>query len=119
MGKKEPRSPLVIIQQGTPNILDRGSAVKIISNPSRHNSPALEIPEGYWDIFDQMANNPQAPQTSTLQYPIIETTVNTPMKAIPLQNIPTFHGLTSEDPDAFLFEFDLLCQVYDYTINPH
>jgi len=40
------------------------------------------------------------------------------MKAIPLQNIPTFHGLTSEDLDAFLFEFDVLCRGYDYTTNP-
>lgn len=40
------------------------------------------------------------------------------MKAIPLQNIPTFHGLTSEDPVAFLFEFDVLCRDYDYTNNP-
>jgi len=40
------------------------------------------------------------------------------MKAIPLQNIPTFHGLTSEAPDAFLFKFDVLCQGYYYTTNP-
>ena len=46
----------------------------------------------------------------TLQYPIVDTAVNAPMKAIPLQHIPTFHGLTSEDPDAFLFEFDVLRQ---------
>lgn len=39
------------------------------------------------------------------------------MKAIPLQNIPTFHGLTPEDPDAFLFEFDVVCRGYDYTID--
>ena len=39
------------------------------------------------------------------------------MKAIPLQHIPTFHGLTSEDPDAFLFEFDVLCRGYDYTTD--
>ena len=65
-----------------------------------------------------MANNPQAPHTSTLQYPIVETAVNAPIKAIPLQNIPTFHGLTSEDPDAFLFEFDVLCRGYDYTMGP-
>jgi len=66
-----------------------------------------------------MPNNQQQPQTSTLQYPIVDTTVNAPMKAIPLQNIPTFHGLTSEDLDAFLFEFNVLCRGYDYTINPH
>eukprot|EP00253_Pinus_taeda_P028979 PITA_28979 len=40
------------------------------------------------------------------------------MKAIPLQHIPTFHGLTSEDLDAFLFEFDVLCRGYDYTTDP-
>lgn len=38
------------------------------------------------------------------------------MKANPLQNIPTF--LESEDLDAFLFEFDILCRGYDYTTNP-
>ena len=40
------------------------------------------------------------------------------MKAIPLQHIPTFHGLKSEDQDAFLFEFDVLCRGYDYTMDP-
>jgi len=39
------------------------------------------------------------------------------MKAIPLQNILTFHGLISEDPNAFMFEFDVLCRGYDYTTN--
>jgi len=65
-----------------------------------------------------MVNNPQPPQTSTLQYPIVDIAVNAPMKAIPLQNIPIFHGLTSEDPNAFLFEFDVLCMGYDYTTDP-
>ena len=58
-----------------------------------------------------MANNPQPPQTSTLQYPIVNTAFNTPMKAIALQNIPTFHESTLEDPDVVLFEFDFLCRV--------
>lgn len=30
----------------------------------------------------------------------------------------TFHGLTLEYLDAFLFEFDVLCRGYDYTTNP-
>ena len=65
-----------------------------------------------------MANNLRQPHTSTLQYPIVDTDVNAPIKAIPLQNIPIFHGLTSEDSDAFLFEFDVLCSGYDYTTDP-
>lgn len=40
------------------------------------------------------------------------------MKAIPLQHIPTFHGLTLEDLNAFLFEFDVLCRGYDYITDP-
>ena len=40
------------------------------------------------------------------------------MKSIPLQNIPTFHGLTLEDLDALLFEFDAFCKGYDYTNVP-
>jgi hypothetical protein len=62
--------------------------------------------------------NQQQPQTSTLEYPIVDPVANAPMKEIPLQNLPTFHGLISEDPDAFLFEFDVLCRGYDYTYEP-
>jgi hypothetical protein len=40
-----------------------------------------------------------------------------PMKNIPLSALPNFHGLSSEDPDEFLFEFDILCRSYDYITN--
>jgi len=41
----------------------------------------------------------------------------TPMKNIPLSALPNFHGLSSEDLDEFLFEFDILCRSYDYVTN--
>ena len=53
-----------------------------------------------------------------MEYPIVDPVTNSPMKVIPLKNTPTFHGLNSEDPDALLFEFDVLCRGYDYTTNP-
>ena len=28
--------------------------------------------------------------------------------------LPHFHGLTTEDPDTFLFEFSVICRTYDY-----
>jgi hypothetical protein len=59
--------------------------------------------------------NPQRPQTSTLEYSIVDLIANAPMEAIPLQNLPTFHGLILEYLDTFLFEFDVLCRGYDYT----
>ena len=65
-----------------------------------------------------MAQNHPNTQTSTLQYPIVDSAANAPMKAIHLQHVPTFNGLTSEDLDAFLFEFDVLCRGYDYTTDP-
>jgi hypothetical protein len=109
-----------VIGEGTPEILDRGSAIKSPRGSSNQSPqiehPGQEIPEDYWHIFDQMAqpNQPRA-QTSTLEYPIVDPVANAPMKSIPLQNLVTFHGLISEDPDAFLFEFDVLCRGYDYT----
>jgi hypothetical protein len=36
------------------------------------------------------------------------------MKNIPLLELPTFYGKSSEDPDTFLFEFDILCRSYKY-----
>lgn len=40
------------------------------------------------------------------------------MKVIPLQNITTFHGMTIEDLNAFLFDFYVLCRGYGYTTDP-
>ena len=65
-----------------------------------------------------MAYQPPQVQTSTLEYPIVDQVANAPMKTIPLQSIPTFHGMITDDPDAFLFEFDVLYRGYDYTTDP-
>jgi hypothetical protein len=53
-----------------------------------------------------------------LEYPIVDPVANASMKAIPLQILPTFNGLISEDLDMFLFELDVLCRGYDYTSKP-
>jgi len=37
------------------------------------------------------------------------------MKNISPSTLPHFHGLTTEDPDTFLFEFFVICRTYDYT----
>jgi len=55
----------------------------------------------------------------TFEFPIENILVEAPMKNIPLSTLPNFHGLTSEDPDTFLFEFDVLCRSYDYTSNAY
>ena len=48
-------------------------------------------------------------------FPIRETNGDMKMKNISPLALPHFHGLTTEDPDTFLFEFVVLFQTYDYT----
>jgi hypothetical protein len=54
---------------------------------------------------------------STLVFPIFDIPRPgiAPMKNIRLSALPNFHGLSIEDPDEFMFEFDILCRIYDYT----
>ena len=50
-------------------IPDRGSVIKTIpvkAIPSQPRNTFLDIPEGYWHIFDPMAQNQPNTQTSTL-----------------------------------------------------
>jgi len=42
-------------------------------------------------------------------FPIRETNGDTKMKNISPSALPHFHGLTTEDPDTFLFEFYVVC----------
>jgi len=54
---EETQSPQTL---GTLIILDRGSAIKIVPIkviPSQPRNTLLDIPEDYWHIFNQMAQN--------------------------------------------------------------
>ena len=51
---------------------------------------------------------------ATLQFPIQKLEGISPMKNISPSMLPRFHGKATEDPDEFLFEFDILCHSYDY-----
>ena len=55
---------------------------------------------------------------STLGFPISDLPRGaTPMKNIPLSALPNFHGLSSKDPNEFIFEFDILWRIYNYITN--
>ena len=47
-------------------------------------------------------------------FPIQDTNGDNKMKNISPYALPHFHGLTTEDPDTFLFEFVVICRTYDY-----
>lgn len=48
---------------------------------------------------------------------MLEITKNVTMNNIPFPSLPHFNGMTSEDFDSFLFEFDTLCRSNNYTDN--
>ena len=50
-----------------------------------------------------------APVSSSIDFPIGNVISDEPMRSIPLTTLPSFHGLSSEDPDTFLFEFYIFC----------
>ena len=50
----------------------------------------------------------------TFVFPILDISRNINMKNIPLSSLPTFRGRSTEDPDLFLFEFEILCRSYNY-----
>jgi len=56
-------------------------------------------------------------EPSTFRFLIKETNEETKMKNIPHLVLPNFHGLSKEDLDTFLFEFDVLCRSYDYVTD--
>ena len=41
------------------------------------------------------------------------------MKNIPPSSLPTFYGKSNEDPDTFLFKFNILCRSYNYLQDAH
>lgn len=53
----------------------------------------------------------------TFEFQILVTWDEAPMKNIPLSSLLSFQGMALEDPNNFMFEFDVLCRSYEYTSN--
>ena len=47
-------------------------------------------------------------------FPIQDMDISVPMLNIPPYFLPNFHGMRTEDPKIFLFEFEILCRSYGY-----
>jgi hypothetical protein len=50
-------------------------------------------------------------------FPIQETDINVQMKNIHPYVLPNFKGMRSEDPETFLFEFEIICRSYGYSLH--
>ena len=80
---------------------DKGSVVKetqnfVISSPPSFPAEPVEIPSDYWRIF-------MAPTTSTIDFLIGDLEAGAHTKPIHLVDLPSFRGLTSKDPNTFMF----------------
>lgn len=53
----------------------------------------------------------------TFEFPIRDPEGVVQMQSIPPSNLPNFHGSVDEDPDAFLFQFEVFCRGYGYFTN--
>jgi hypothetical protein len=69
----------------------------------------------FGDMADEEGNANN--ETETFGFPILDITIDIAMKDIPLSSLSHFHGMSTEYPDSFLFEFDKLCRSYNYTDN--
>lgn len=49
---------------------------------------------------------------TTFEFPIGDIMGKAQKKNIPLSDLPSFQGMVVEDPDKFLFKFDVLCGNY-------
>jgi hypothetical protein len=65
------------------------------------------------EMEEEEGNENAATETETFGFPILNISRNISMKNIPLSSLPTFRGMSIEDPDLFLFEFNILCRTYN------
>jgi hypothetical protein len=76
-----------------------------------------------WEIYERheeerhIPRNEQENKEEEYTFPIRESGEEAKMKNINPSNLPLFYGLPIEDPDTFLFEFEVLCHTYEYKNN--
>ena len=81
----------------------------------------IREPEDHEEVTGENHHNDDDPPpegtVARLQFPIQQPQGLAPMKNISPSVLPRFHGKATEDPNEFLFEFDILCCSYDYTFS--
>jgi len=91
-----------------------GDQPEIFEEPTWGEDEGEPIPT---DLIAENRNDRGDRERIECAFPIRETNGDTKMKNISPFALPHFHGLTSKDPDTFLFEFDVICRTYDYTTD--
>jgi hypothetical protein len=69
----------------------------------------------FGDMADEEGNANN--EKKTFGFPILNIDKDISMKYITFSSLPNFHGMSTEDPNSFLVEFDILCRSYNYIDN--
>ena len=89
-------------------------------NSSGQNSPIFNNPIANTPFQQQPHNQIHLVMAQpTFPFPLPSLVTNANLKNIPPIALPKSYGLATEDPDTFLFEFDILCHSFDYNTNAH
>jgi hypothetical protein len=112
----------VVISQVETSMVGGNPGLQVGDNFTLHQNPVVEPPLSpspeEFSIFGHMADeeerNREPEGESTFGFPILDLMPNVNMKNIPPSVLPNFRGMVTEDPYAFLFEFDILCRSYNY-----
>ena len=67
------------------------------------------------EMEEEEGNKNASAETETFGFPILDISRNISMKNIPLSSLPTFTGMSTKYRDLFLFEFDILCRISNYS----
>lgn len=79
-----------------------GEKLEIFEEPTRGEEEGVPIPT---NLMDENRNDKGDRERIEDDFPIREANGDCKMKNISPSSLPHFNGLTSEDPDTFLFEF--------------
>jgi len=115
-GKNLPNSPTISHSQpslsfgGSDQEEPLGEKPKIFEEPAGEEEEENIPPERMDEIRNARGNGERIEGT----FPIRETNGDTKMKNISFSALPHFHGLSTEDPNTFLFEFVVIYRTYDY-----
>ena len=113
LGKLLPNTPTASNNQ--PSLFLSGCELE---EPSGEQPDIFEEPTGQEEEEEPIPTEPMAENQNDRgngeriegAFPTLETNGNTKLKNISPSALPHFHGLTTKDPDNFLFEFVVICQ---------
>ena len=97
--------------------LDSGVNSSGVDQPVESGTSKREKIVDHEDHLEGTGENQVSKEQSTFLFPNMDPDIVAQMKNIPPSALPHFHGKVHEDPDSFLFEFDILCRSYDYSTN--